>query len=60
LGSIVFGVIGILFAVFGVLGLIAPRRDLSYTERELLWMALAGIGNIVAAALLLRGFLTGL
>jgi len=60
LGTIVFGTIGLLFTVFGVLGLIAPRQELSYSERELLWMALAGVGNVVAAALLLRGLISGL
>lgn len=43
-----------------MVGLITPRRELSYTERELFWMALAGVGDIVAAALLLRGLISGL
>lgn len=52
LGMIVFGLIGLLFTLFGVLGLASPRRELEYNDRELLWMTLAGIGDIVAAALL--------
>ncbi len=53
LGAIVFGVVGLLFTIFGLLGLLVPSREVDYTERELFWMTLAGIGDIVAAALLL-------
>jgi len=49
-----------MFTLFGVLGLIVPRRELSYSDRELMWMSLAGIGNLVAAALLVRGLLGGI
>lgn len=52
LGMIVFGLIGLLLTAFGVLGLASPRRELAYSDRELLWITLAGIGDIVAAALL--------
>jgi len=58
---IVFGIVGLLFTIFGILGLVAPRdnKDVQYSSRELFWMALAGIGNIVAAALLLSRLLAG-
>jgi hypothetical protein len=59
LGTIVFGLIGVLFTVFGLLGLLVPSRELDYSDRELLWITLAGVGDIVAAALLLHRFLTG-
>jgi hypothetical protein len=54
-------VIGLLFTVFGVIGLLAPKegREVQYTEREFFWMSLAGVGNIVAAALLLNNLLSG-
>jgi len=42
------------------LGLLVPRREVDYSDRELLWMSLAGIGNLVAAALLLQGLLSGI
>jgi len=60
LGTIVFGGVGLLFTVFGLLGLLIPRREVDYSDRELLWMSLAGIGNLVAAALLLKGLLGGI
>jgi len=60
LGTIVFGGVGLLFTVFGLLGLLIPRREVDYSDRELLWMSLAGIGNLVAAALLLKGLLSGI
>lgn len=58
---IVFGVIGLLFTIFGVIGLLAPKkgREVQYTDREFFWMSLAGVGNIVAAALLLSYLLSG-
>ncbi len=59
LGAIVFGIIGLLFTVFGLLGLLIPSREVDLTPRELLWMTLAGIGDLVAAALLLRAVLVG-
>lgn len=57
---IVFGIVGLLFTVFGILGLLAPKdsKDVQYSSRELFWMSIAGIGNIVAAALLLSRILT--
>ena len=57
LGAIVFGLVGILFTIFGLLGLLVPSREVDYTERELFWMTLAGIGDIVAAALLVSKLL---
>jgi hypothetical protein len=60
LGAIVFGMIGLMFTLFGILGLIVPRCELNYSDRELMWMSLAGIGNLVAAALLVRGLLGGM
>jgi hypothetical protein len=59
LATVAFGGIGLIFFVFGVLGLAFPREEIEYSERELLWMALAGIGNLIAAALLVKGFITG-
>jgi hypothetical protein len=61
-GAIVFGIMGILFTLFGVLGLVTPKkkgRDIEYTDREFFFMTLAGIGNIVAAAMLLNRLLGG-
>jgi hypothetical protein len=57
LGAIVFGLVGALFTIFGLLGLLVPSREVDYTERELFWMTLAGIGDIVAAALLVSRLL---
>ena len=50
---IVFGLIGLLFTAFGILGLLSPSRDISYSARELFWMTLAGIGDLVATAFLI-------
>jgi len=49
---VVFGLIGLMFTAFGVLGLLNPSRDLAYSPRELFWMTLAGIGDLAAAAFL--------
>ncbi len=59
LGAIVFGIIGALFTIFGLLSLLVPSRERDYSDRELLWITLAGVGNIVAAALLLSRFISG-
>lgn len=54
-----FGGIGLVFFLFGALGLAFPRKEVTYSDRELLWMALAGVGNLIAAALLAKGFFAG-
>jgi hypothetical protein len=60
LATVAFGGIGLVFFLFGALGLAFPRKEeVTYSDRELLWMALAGIGNLVAAALLIKGFFAG-
>ncbi|HED04586.1 MAG TPA: hypothetical protein ENI60_07470 [Candidatus Fraserbacteria bacterium] len=59
LATVAFGGIGLVFFLFGVLGLAFPRENVQYSERELLWMALAGAGDLVAAALLVAGVLSG-
>lgn len=59
LATVAFAGIGLVFFLFGVLGLAFPRENVQYSERELLWMALAGAGDLVAAALLVAGVLSG-
>ena len=46
------GLIGLMFTLFGILGLLRPSRDVTYSSRELFWITLAGVGDLAAAAFL--------